>query len=192
MAEDELAQYSRLIRQYLTGILGMSRGVPGSFGRDDSDEETNSQVEQAELLEGTQLEHSIRLQSGHFNGNKMESPVSLLQQRQRGLFYPQWNAHMLQRFIPTYGKTWAVYRSRIFCGKYSKSGELFMSASQDRCVRLYKTDTKKQIKEIQARNIGWSIIDTDYSSDQRWLIFRLGHLTYICAIFKGTSTLTSL
>lgn len=46
-----------------------------------------------------------------------------------------------------------------------------MSACQDRVIRIYEHRSLKKIKEIQARNIGWSIIDTDYSPDQRWLIY---------------------
>jgi WD repeat-containing protein 23 len=46
-----------------------------------------------------------------------------------------------------------------------------MSAAQDRRIRIYDHASKKKLKEIIARDIGWSIIDTDYSPDQRWLIY---------------------
>jgi len=55
--------------------------------------------------------------------------------------------------------------------QFSKDGEVFMSACQDRHIRLYDTRSWNRKKDIVARDVGWSVIDTDYSPDQRWLIY---------------------
>jgi len=81
--------------------------------------------------------------------------------------------HITQRLLPTTkgSKKLDSYEQHTFCGRFSKDGNIFMSACQDRRIRLYNTTTWKPIKEIAARDVGWSIIDTDYSPDQRWLIY---------------------
>ena len=50
-----------------------------------------------------------------------------------------------------------------FCGFYSKNGDLFLSACQDTNIRIYDTKYNrfKQIKTVRARDVGWSVLDTD-------------------------------
>eukprot|EP01090_Pellita_catalonica_P016831 TRINITY_DN4948_c0_g1_i2.p2 TRINITY_DN4948_c0_g1~~TRINITY_DN4948_c0_g1_i2.p2 ORF type:complete len:267 (+),score=38.58 TRINITY_DN4948_c0_g1_i2:1011-1811(+) len=63
------------------------------------------------------------------------------------------------------------HENQLFCGQFSSDGRTFMSACQDRTIRLYDTVTWETTKEISAKDVGWSIIDTDYSPDQRFLIY---------------------
>jgi len=98
--------------------------------------------------------------------------MNILDQRQNGRsFGPQTKCNVLGRYLPTNPTLLESYDSQIFCGRFSKTGDVFMSACQDRHLRLYNTQNWKMIKEIVARDVGWSIIDTDYSPDQRWLIY---------------------
>jgi WD repeat-containing protein 23 len=61
--------------------------------------------------------------------------------------------------------------ANVFCGSFSKDGDVYMSASQDGRVRLFEYPSMTARREIYAQDIGWSIIDTDYSPDQRFLIY---------------------
>ena len=86
---------------------------------------------------------------------------------------------------------------KMFCGTYSKDGNIFLSASQgvliaylvlrhrrfnlfffsfkftDRVLRVF--DTSKGgfdcIRKIPARDVGWSILDTAFSPDGRAIIY---------------------
>ncbi|KYR00495.1 WD40 repeat-containing protein [Tieghemostelium lacteum] len=77
---------------------------------------------------------------------------------------------------------------KIFCCKLSQDGQSFMTASQDRMIRFYNTTTWKETSYIQARDINWSIIDTDYSSDQSHLIYSSwSPFIQLCKIRDGVS-----
>ena len=45
------------------------------------------------------------------------------------------------------------------------------ATSKDCRIRLYDMNTSRQVKVIRARDVGWSVIDTAYSPDQRWIIY---------------------
>jgi len=38
-------------------------------------------------------------------------------------------------------------------------------------IRLFDTNTWEESKRIHARSTGWSVVDTDYSPDRRFLIY---------------------
>eukprot|EP01120_Amphizonella_sp_Union-15-10_P011601 TRINITY_DN4965_c0_g1_i4.p1 TRINITY_DN4965_c0_g1~~TRINITY_DN4965_c0_g1_i4.p1 ORF type:complete len:336 (-),score=65.39 TRINITY_DN4965_c0_g1_i4:11-1018(-) len=50
---------------------------------------------------------------------------------------------------------------------------MYMSACQDYAIRIYDTRSQnwKLKNSIVARDVGWSIISTDYSPDKDWLIY---------------------
>ena len=81
---------------------------------------------------------------------------------------------ILSHLLPNLGKKVAEYHSKVFCGTYSKCGDLFMSAGQDQKIRLYDTRQGqfKLKKTIQARNVGWSVLDVALSPDNCHLIYR--------------------
>ena len=64
-----------------------------------------------------------------------------------------------------------MHSNQVFCGQFSKDGSIFMSATQDKMLRLYDTENWSCIKKIRARDMGWAVLDTDYSPDQRWVIY---------------------
>ncbi|GAQ89588.1 WD-40 repeat protein [Klebsormidium nitens] len=61
-----------------------------------------------------------------------------------------------------------------------------MSACQDHHIRLYNTDTlteQKAFKDVVARDVGWSIVDTDFSPDQRMIIYSSwSNFVHICNV----------
>lgn len=82
------------------------------------------------------------------------------------------------------------YHARVFCSTYNRDGTRMSIASQDAHVRIHNTSSNtiqnsrlscaynvnddddydnstqwSTIKDIECRNIGWSIIDTDFSPD---------------------------
>lgn len=46
-----------------------------------------------------------------------------------------------------------------------------MSACKDEHIRIYDSESWQKVNSIPAREVGWSIISTDYSPDQQWLIY---------------------
>ena len=80
-------------------------------------------------------------------------------------------APIAHRFVPRSSAVLDKYSHQTFCGKFSKSGDLFMSACQDRHIRLYESDSWTVIKDITCRDVGWSIISVDYAPDDRWGIY---------------------
>jgi len=104
--------------------------------------------------------------------NPQTSVLNLLNKRQIcSPFNARTKCAILSRYLPTHSTEFDRYDTQVFCGRFSKDGEVFMSACQDRHIRLYDTKSWKIKKEIIAKDVGWSIIDTDYSPDQRWLIY---------------------
>jgi len=76
-----------------------------------------------------------------------------------------------QYFLPSSPLNIRNVQYKIFCCKLSSDGKIFMSASQDKLIRFFDTSSWQEIKTIEARDISWSIIDTDYSPDQNWLVY---------------------
>lgn len=76
-------------------------------------------------------------------------------------------------FIPNTIRRIANYGFKAFCGTYSKSGDIFLSAAQDRAIRIYDTSggNFKKFKKIMARDVGWSILDTAFSPDGRFVVY---------------------
>jgi WD40 repeat protein len=66
-----------------------------------------------------------------------------------------------------------IFISIVFCGQYSKDGSHFLTASQDRCLRIYETRNGgfKKIRKIKARDVGWSILDVGWAPDGRSVVY---------------------
>lgn len=83
------------------------------------------------------------------------------------------------------------YSGKVFCGNFSKDGNYFITASQgllsisvsdfifdpyiflDRQIRLYQSGngSYKFFNKINARDVGWSIIDVAFSPDQESFVY---------------------
>jgi WD repeat-containing protein 23 len=74
--------------------------------------------------------------------------------------------------------------SHIFCGQFSQSGRVFYSAVRDCTINVFNTtdieaavarrsmtEYPQPIREIRARDVGWSIIDVALSPDEQFLLY---------------------
>ncbi|GBN16441.1 DDB1- and CUL4-associated factor 11, partial [Araneus ventricosus] len=75
--------------------------------------------------------------------------------------------------IPNKKDTLDSYHGKVFCGTFAKDGDVFMSAAQDYNIRLYDTSRGffKLKKRVEARDVGWSILDTAVSPDGNTFIY---------------------
>lgn len=98
-------------------------------------------------------------------------------------------------FIPNKMEAIARYQHKLFCGRHSSDGTVFLSACQDQHIRLYDTTHGKfkEFRDITARDVGWSIIDTDYSPDQQYLIYSSwSDYIHLCNIYGDYETHSAL
>jgi len=98
-------------------------------------------------------------------------------------------------FLPNKKKTVASYRHKAFCGTFACDGNIFLSACQDQNIRVY--DTRKGefnlFKTIRARDVGWSVLDTAFSPDSRYLIYSSwSECIHLCNIYGDYNTHESL
>merc|ERR1712096_188662 len=67
----------------------------------------------------------------------------------------------------------AQYKNKVFCGTHTRDGDIFMTACQDRKLRIYDTARHnfKLKQTIEARDVGWSILDVAVSPDGEHLVY---------------------
>lgn len=68
------------------------------------------------------------------------------------------NVHLAQRFLPNKQSGSLDYDARVFCGKFNREGDVFMSATQDQHLRMYRPSDDKEwepFKEVQCRHVQW-------------------------------------
>eukprot|EP01119_Soliformovum_irregulare_P019734 TRINITY_DN6313_c0_g1_i2.p1 TRINITY_DN6313_c0_g1~~TRINITY_DN6313_c0_g1_i2.p1 ORF type:complete len:450 (+),score=118.33 TRINITY_DN6313_c0_g1_i2:78-1427(+) len=129
--------------------------------------------ETSDQLQHDHLQHVIHSQSGCGLDVKDKKVIDMIRLRERSIrgFSPRAKVHVAQRYLPESGELLRQFRSRIFNGKFSRDGLSYMNASQDRTIRFFDTTTWKETRSLVAIDVGWSVIDTDYSPDGRWLIY---------------------
>ncbi|EDV21663.1 uncharacterized protein TRIADDRAFT_59895 [Trichoplax adhaerens] len=178
---DELQSedYSRLILSLIrSGQVQLVRSGDGInfdyIDEAESDEEEGkefNEVSSFKIKQINDLEQHVKLASGQIL--PLPNSISpIIQQRQQGLRTTQgFKARVLSRYLPNNHSVLQRFRGKAFCGQFSSTGEIFMSACQDCIIRLYDvTDGKFSLfKSIGARDVGWSIIDTDFSSNCGYL-----------------------
>ncbi|XP_062501275.1 DDB1- and CUL4-associated factor 11-like isoform X2 [Corticium candelabrum] len=79
----------------------------------------------------------------------------------------------MSNYLPNTKKTIESFPSRLFGGFFSDDGSVFMSSCQDQHIRLFDVTNGrfKCFKDILAKDIGWTIVDTTYSPDQNYLVY---------------------
>ncbi|XP_072168726.1 DDB1- and CUL4-associated factor 11-like [Diadema setosum] len=98
-------------------------------------------------------------------------------------------------FLPNRRRIVSRYPSKVFCGTFSKDGSIFLSAGQDQSIRIYdvKNSRFKKFKEIQAKDVGWSIVDTAFSPDGNYLIYSSwSDYIHLCNIYGDYETHAAL
>lgn len=81
-----------------------------------------------------------------------------------------------------------TYRSKVFCGQYTKDGRVLITACQDQRIRFYDMtkafdagrtkdlsfgprSTAEPFRSVEAKDVGWSILDVAVSPDGRHAIY---------------------
>jgi WD repeat-containing protein 23 len=116
--------------------------------------------------------HSVHdlLNQREYNYSRIRSPANRSLDN-TGPFSKKTQTHIMQRYFPNTNRLLKQSRDAIFCSQFSSAGDMFMSACKDSTITIYDTNSWKPIKTSRARDIGWSIISTDFSPDGRWLIY---------------------
>ncbi|KAM9968817.1 hypothetical protein ACTFIW_000218 [Dictyostelium discoideum] len=148
--------------------------------RNNNNDNNNNDINQViEPIEGQtiNLQLQIRLRDQKTNLNRFLLNRELSDKNNE-------NIRISQHYLPmNRAETVISMPSRIFCCKITSDGKRLMTASQDKMIRIFNTSNFEQIKEIQAVDINWSIIDTDYSPDQNWLIYSSwSHYIQLCRV----------
>ncbi|KAF5293504.1 hypothetical protein FQA39_LY02989 [Lamprigera yunnana] len=108
----------------------------------------------------------------------LNSISAMLLNREKGMYtYSGFSApnkcKLANRFLPNEISILDSYSGKAFCGIYSKDGEYFITASQDRQIRLYKSGDESYncVNSFYARDVGWSIIDVAFSPDREHFVY---------------------
>ncbi|KAK9810228.1 hypothetical protein WJX72_007006 [[Myrmecia] bisecta] len=65
-----------------------------------------------------------------------------------------------------------LMRSRAYIGQFSRQGDIFVAAFQQKKVKLYEADNNWRVrKDVYARNLRWTVTDTCISPDQQSLLY---------------------
>lgn len=94
------------------------------------------------------------------------------------------------QFLPNHMRVVAKYGHKAFCGTFSRDGNIFLNASQDQNIRIYDTAQGKfdLIKTIRARDVGWSVLDTAFSSDGYMVYSSWSDCIHLCNIYGEHDT----
>ncbi|CAB4005840.1 DDB1- and CUL4-associated factor 11 [Paramuricea clavata] len=140
---------------------------------------------QATLLGRNEVKHNYVNVWKHIRNREMG--LDTKSKRSMGFSEPE-KSRVFSRYLPNAVKEVVQNSAKVFCGSYSQDGSVFMSASQDCHIKLYETSSGKlkEFQDVVAQNVGWSIVDTAYSHDQRHLIYSSWSSDiYLCDIAGG-------
>ncbi|PSN31336.1 DDB1- and CUL4-associated factor 11 [Blattella germanica] len=151
------------------------------------------ELDESEFSLATQQACGLLHSSGQQRPN---SVTAMIDARERGMFghcsFTRGDrCKITNHYIPNRMKTVASYHnSKIFCGSYSRDGNYFLSACQDRNLRLYHTNEGKFkiFKTIQARDVGWSVLDTAFSPDGNLVVYSI----HLCRVYGDVENQDSL
>ncbi|KAK6628672.1 hypothetical protein RUM43_002487 [Polyplax serrata] len=170
--------------------------------RDDSEEEfvtcENVWQPNIETLKKSEISALTKLSAGLSSRTGEERPNSIAAMicaRERGMvgsttFSKADCCKISNNFLPNKSSVMAHIPTKIFCGIYLDDGKIFLSASQDRLIRLFDTSKGKfsLVKTITAKDVGWSILDVAISPDGNYLAYSIR----LCKIWGNTDMQESL
>ncbi|XP_017779028.1 PREDICTED: DDB1- and CUL4-associated factor 11 [Nicrophorus vespilloides] len=145
-------------------------------------------------LDASDFYYSTKLNTTSTNKRRNLRPVpntaSLLSNREIGQlpnnhFSRASRCQIYNNYLPNKMEKMDTYRDKVFCGQFSKDGKYFITAAQDKQIRVYKTDGGKYtlFREFQARDIGWSIIDVAFSPNGEEFVYSTWSTTlHICSV----------
>ncbi|GAB6029064.1 DDB1- and CUL4-associated factor 11 [Chamberlinius hualienensis] len=169
-------------------------GLGGLCDRADLEEETSSEPEpplhkinKSELKQETLLMCGEMVKRGYRQPN---SVCKMIQKRETGVpgassFSGANRRFICQKFLPNKGNVIQQYENKVFCGTHSADGSVFVTAGQDSRIRLYNSADNRynHLQTIDARDVGWSILDTAISPDGRNLVYSTwSECMYLCSV----------
>ncbi|XP_077993157.1 DDB1- and CUL4-associated factor 11-like [Glandiceps talaboti] len=184
----------RLIQSEDSGIELLHAGSDS----DDDTIECNPEVDlnpDTTKIDASELKQEMLRRDGlNHDGKPMTaySIPAMLQQREigrcrsHGRFSKADCSVISSNYLPNKIHMKTRYHHKAFCGSYSESGEVFLTACQDQNIRLY--DTNKGgfhlFKSIRARDVGWSILDTAFSPDGNYIMYSSwSECIHICNVY---------
>ncbi|CAK9798391.1 DDB1- and CUL4-associated factor 11 [Anthophora quadrimaculata] len=124
------------------------------------------------------------------------SVTSMIQRRALGPSFTTGERRRISSsFLPKYLYEVAKYSNKAFCGSYTKDGRFFLTACQDKFLRLYQTHSGQfvEFKKIPARDVGWSILDTAFSPDGNYIVYSSwSECLYLCPVYGDSSVQETL
>lgn len=137
-----------------------------------------------EQLKKSAFYQSIKQASGYgadaSSPSKKFSVLNMLAQRQSGLgakggpFIQSDKCKINNLFLPNRTERHIVNcNSKVFCGTFSRDGSQFISASQDNKIRIFDATSSqyRQVNQIEAKNVSWSVLDIDFSPDEEHFVY---------------------
>ncbi|XP_065160411.1 DDB1- and CUL4-associated factor 11 isoform X1 [Atheta coriaria] len=104
--------------------------------------------------------------------------ATLLKERECGKFRNETfsnykRCRIANNYIPNKMGIFDHYDGKVFCGTFSEDGEYFITASQEHVIRVYKTNNGdyELIQRLNARDVGWSVIDVAFSPNNENFIY---------------------
>ncbi|CAH1779719.1 unnamed protein product [Owenia fusiformis] len=191
---------------------GQVRLMPSVYGEDDMENEEDEEDDMGDIdnfgherpkaesnpdtsnIDMHELKQELLMSSGRRQkfpyGQKTTLP-QMLQKREVGMrgkqrFSPGDCCIINTGFLPNHHEVVAKFQSKVFCGTYSKDGNVFMSACQDQNIRLYSTLNGEfdEFKTIVARDVGWSVLDTAFSPDGNYMVYSSwSECIHLCNIY---------
>ncbi|KAD4584483.1 hypothetical protein E3N88_22098 [Mikania micrantha] len=106
------------------------------------------------------------------------SPVKMLAGREgnytgRGRFSSADRCHILNKYLPVKGPSIVdQLTTRAYVSQFSNDGSLFVAAFQGSHIRIYNAEMGWKLhKNIVAESLRWTVTDTTFSPDKRFLIY---------------------
>ncbi|XP_074593052.1 DDB1- and CUL4-associated factor 11 [Brevipalpus obovatus] len=84
-----------------------------------------------------------------------------------------YRSYVASKYLPSQMTKIDQYQQKAFCGFYSRSGNIFLTAAQDFSLRIYDTccENFKLMRTVFARDVGWSVLDVDLSPDGQYFVY---------------------
>lgn len=134
-----------------------------------------AEVHQGQQFRKSDMAVSVRSATGTLACPRLPSVPTLVQRLQAKGPSPTRSVALHVNLLPNWMyKRVGGLRSRqhrLYSGQFSKSGSVFVSASQSQSITIYNATTWARQRVIEARNVAWTVTSTDLSPDERFLIY---------------------
>lgn len=103
-----------------------------------------------------------------------DSSTSIPQSLRKRSIGHHYKKKLTSHMLPQNQTCLAKFKSKVFCGVYGRDGDIFVSACQDRRIRIYDTaggSRFKLLQNFQARDVGWSVLDVALSPDGQYVVY---------------------